>query len=124
MENTAHHGNMLQFEIPFIPEILPRLRHPDHVHIFYPDPKLPIGVVTRFIGDDHSRSNRGIIGCYSLIQTLRPFMHVEERSDAVRCAVATCYELQGSIRYYKRTDSQVRQTIELSVRQHRLISFR
>lgn len=62
--------------------------HLDNVYVLYPDSKLSVGVITWFVGDHHSRDQLHFVVLQALSNALWPFVDIQERTDAVGCAVS------------------------------------
>lgn len=85
--SQTHHSDMLQLHELFSPKIHRRSAHLDHINVLDPNTEFPIGIVARLIRHDHTRDQSDIIVLQTLADSLRAFMYVQERADAVGCAV-------------------------------------
>jgi len=85
---ATDHRDMLQPEVPFVPEVFPRLSHLDHVDVLDPNTEFAIGIVTRFVRHHHTRLKSNVVVGGSRAYTVRTFMDIEEGADSMGCTMS------------------------------------
>jgi hypothetical protein len=79
----AYHGEMLELEITFIAKVIPRLGQLYSHDVLDPDPKLTVGIVSWFVGDDMPSLKCCVVVVGFWTYTLWSFVNIEEGTDTV-----------------------------------------